>query len=412
MAPAHRPDVVGDVPGQRSAGVPIAAAGLGILLLCLRLSVWPHPWPVHPDESEFVAALGFPQPYPVHHPGYPLWVLLGTLARCAGLSDYAAFAGWSIAASCVAPALLYSWLRLECDGRLAWLAGLWMGVQPTWWFLGVTAWNYSMAGLVATGVAGLCWSSLRSGRTGLALVGAVLLSASAGLRPDLLAWLGPLVVWTAWRGARRAGVIAAALLLAGAATWAGVTAWLYRGVGGPSLAHTLSVVHSTSVLSRGIVDGVARNAVKLLAYLGWSFGAGGALLVAVVLSRRRVAPARPSEAWFFLLWLGPVAAFQLLVHITEIGHAVWYLPPACAALALTLCRRVGRRTAGVLLSLAIAASVAQFWFYPWQSGVSGWRRVVNAKVAFASAAGLRRIHERDAMHRPGDFWTPRSTTGG
>lgn len=412
MSPAHPSAVAGHAPDRRGAPVLAAAVGLVVLLLLLRLSVWPHPWPVHPDESEFIAALGFPHPYPVHHPGYPLWVLLGTLAARAGLSDYAAFAVWSIAASCVAPAVLYFWLRHECGDRLAWLAGLWLGVQPTWWFLGVTAWNYSMAGLIATVVAGLCWSALRSGRTTAALAGAALLAVSAGLRPDLLVWLGPLVVWTAWRGARRYGVIAAALLLAGAVIWAGVSARLYRGEGGPSLAHTLSVVYSTSVLSRGLVDGVARNAVKLLAYLGWSLGVGGALLLVALLIRRRVGPAWPTTTWFFLLWLGPVAAFQLLVHVTEIGHAVWYLPAACAAVALTMCRRLDRRTAGVLMSLAVAASAAQFWLYPWRSDVSGWRGVLNAKVAFASAVGLRRILERDTMHRPGDFWTPRSAAGG
>lgn len=412
MAPAHHSVVAGDEPDRRGARAFSAAAGLVILLFFLRLSVWPHPWPVHPDESEFIAALGFPHPYPVHHPGYPIWVLLGTLAGRAGLSDYAAFAVWSIMASCVAPAVLYSWLRHECGDRLAWLSGLWLGVQPTWWFLGVTAWNYSMAGLIATVVARWCWNALRRGRTTPVLAGAALLAVSAGLRPDLLAWLGPLVVWTAWRGARRHGVIAAALLLSGAAIWAGVSAWLYRGEGGPSLAHTLSVVYSTSVLSRGLVDGVARNAVKLLAYAGWSLGVGGALLVAAPLIRRQVRPAQPTVPRFFLIWLGPVAAFQLWVHVTEIGHAVWYLPAACAAVALTMCRRLDRRTAGVLLSLAVAASAAQFWFYPWRSDVSGWRRVLNAKVAFASAAGLRRILERDAMHRPGDFWTPRSAAGG
>ena len=82
------------------------AFALAAILILLRLPLVSHPTPVHPDEVNFIAALGFPQPYPVHHPGYPLWVAMGTLTRSLGFSDYGAFQLWSFAASVGIPLLM------------------------------------------------------------------------------------------------------------------------------------------------------------------------------------------------------------------------------------------------------------------------------------------------------------------
>jgi len=384
-----------------------AAFLLMTVLLGLRLNVCGHPWPVHPDEREFVAAIGFPRPYPVHPPGYPLWVALGTALSWAGLSPYVAYQLMSVAASCIGPAVLFFWLRGIVGSAIAWWAGFALGVNPIWWFEGVTSLNYSVGNCAALGVVALCWNA-RSARSRQSAVWAAVLLAVLGLlRPDTMIWLGPLMVFSAgWS----AGVLAFSIAIV-----FGFGRWFYHDAPTPSVRHTLEVVWSTSVFSRGIVDGVLRNAVKLGVYLGWGLGMGGLILV-WELVRRTVARGlhdRPSPfqgngkrvGWFLLLWLGPVLCFQLLVHVTEVGHSLWYLPAIYFVMAAGLALLRSRRLASGILVLISITSIAQFYLYPWRSDVSGWRRVLNAKVAFASAQGLARIDQRDLIHRPNDFWT-------
>ncbi len=93
---------------------------LVLVLLAMRLPLLDHPTPVHRDEVGFVEAIGFPADYPVHHPGYPMWVGLGTIAAAAGLEAYAAYQFWSVLASLAAPLLFYVGLRRAIGDGTAW----------------------------------------------------------------------------------------------------------------------------------------------------------------------------------------------------------------------------------------------------------------------------------------------------
>ena len=73
--------------------------GLLLILLTVRLPLLDHPTPVDIDEVSFIAGLGFPAQYPVHHPGYPLWVAMGTVLHAVGLEPYTAYMTWSVLAS-------------------------------------------------------------------------------------------------------------------------------------------------------------------------------------------------------------------------------------------------------------------------------------------------------------------------
>ena len=93
-------------PQARSCGTLLSALLLALLMAVLRVPLLDHPTPVDVDEVSFMGGLGFPRDYPVHHPGYPLWVAMGTVMHAAGFDPYAAFQVWSFAASVAAPAPL------------------------------------------------------------------------------------------------------------------------------------------------------------------------------------------------------------------------------------------------------------------------------------------------------------------
>jgi hypothetical protein len=125
--------------------LPVAAraAALALILLVARLAYLQHPWPVHGDERSFVEAIGFPAQYPVHHPGYPLWIAIGTALHAFGFSPYASYQTWSLLASVALPVLMYIGLGRGLRDGLAWWVALSFGVCPILWFTGTTALNYA-----------------------------------------------------------------------------------------------------------------------------------------------------------------------------------------------------------------------------------------------------------------------------
>lgn len=385
----------------------------GLLLTALRLTTVGHPWPVHPDENEFVHSFGFPRPYAVHPPGYPLWVALGTATRAAGIESYGAYEFWSAAASCIGPMLLYAWMRpVVGEWNAAW-AGLALGVNPLWWFEGCTALNYVSAVTVGLLVVVLC-RPLESAVSVRRLAwAAAILGIGLGLRADLLVWAAPALLAASWRTRWRGILVCVIILMGSAVLWGWMGRALYADE--PArLEYTRQVVWSTSVFSRGLVNGIGRNATKLGVYLAWSLWPVALATAWLAIGRFAAFATPPATSQndeyalrrrLVLWWVAPLAAFQLLIHVTEVGHAVWYLPTAYVGLAFSLTSaRVTPRAARWVLPIVAGLSLVQFFLYPWEAGAMGWRRMLNAKVAFVSAEGLRRIDERWRIQRTNDFW--------
>jgi len=405
---------------------------LALVLLALRLPLLDHPWPVQtPDEEGFVAAVGFPADYPVHHPGYPLWIAMGTALHALGLAPYAAYQAWSVFASVLLPLVLYWGLARLVDDGLAWWVAAALGVNPLLWFQATTALTYPAAGLVALVVVVLIATALLRRGHAAFLVACLLLAIGASLRPDLVLFLGPLVAYTAWHFRWKAAVAGLCLVVAGAAASIAASAFLYGRAGpsasGPSLSHTADVLLGTSVFRLGLVDGLLRNAVKVLVNVGWDFGAAVIVLVPALVRlivRRRRQPTRPgpsdrngtgeSEAvcdvasasavrGFLVLWTVPLLAFLLLIHVVQ-GYFMLLLPAGFCVVAWRL-QGWGRPRRSRRVAAAIAVcSLLQFALYPWSAESSGVKRLLDAKIAFQSAAGLRQIDRWREAYQPGDFW--------
>lgn len=395
------------------------AFALAAILILLRLPLIQHPTPVHPDESNFIAALGFPEPYPVHHPGYPLWVATGTLTRSLGFSDYGAFQLWSFAASIGIPLMMLAGLRRVLSTGLAWWLALAVGVNPLIWFHAVTAMTYLPAAFVGLTVIGLCRRGIMQRSAASTCGAALVLVIGVFLRADLLIFLGPLLAYAAWRS-RPGGWIAGGVLACGIGGYVRLVMMLYTTADGrmplQSLSHTADVIFGTSVFELGLIDGLARNISKIVINIVWDLGVAAVLIIPATLGLVRSRRSEPQQFRFLSLWALPCLAFLLLMHVVQ-GYFVLLLLATYCCIGLYLHRRLKPAIATRVAALLAICSLCQFTLYPWSADSTGFKKLLDAKIAFLSATGLRRIDERASIDKPGDFWptaahmqTPTDTT--
>jgi hypothetical protein len=179
---------------------------------------------------------------------------------------------------------------------------------------------------------------------------------------------------------------------------------------GPNSNHTRELVLATSVFRAGLVDGALRNAIKLVVFLAWAYGTGTLLLAPALFWASRVRSGR-AVLGVVALWTVPMVLFLIVFHIAEPGYVMLLLPAGYAILGAGLQSRFGPRIATRVVIVLALASCAQFLFYPWSPDLprtggrlASIRSLVNAKVAYMSASGLRNIDLRDRIHQPGDFW--------
>lgn len=381
---------------------------LALLLLGLRLPWLGHARPIHIDEGGFVEAIGFPALYPVHYPGYPLWIAMGTMTAQMGLDPYAAYQCWSVLSSVAAPLLLYFGLRRRLDDALAWWLGLALGLNPLIWFLATTALNY-VAGLTAgLLIIGLCWKSLcqRDPRTLKCAAG--VLAVAIFLRPDLLIWLGPMMAYVSWRLRDRCLITCGGIVATGSVLFLVTVALLYsrsdESLPPPTLSHTFNVVLNTSVFRLGLIDGLLRNLAKLCLNLEWDFGLSSILLIIALVRFKQWHHQIPSGALFLLLWVGPLSVFVVLIHMSEPGHVILLLPAGYCLMGFFLAKRCGRRLAIRLAACVALCSFLQFTLYPWPSENPGFKRLLDGTIAYRCAAGLAHIERKREIHKPGDYW--------
>lgn len=396
------------VSGDARARVAWKCAGLALLLLALRWPFIDHPRPVHPDEESFVAAVGFPDQYPVQHPGYPGWVGLGTLLASLGVDRYAAYAAWSMAASALAPSAAYLFNRRFVSDGAAWWLALALGVSPLMWFLSVTALAYPMGTLFGVVTALLAIEAIRVRRSSYLIAALAVLCAGTLVRGDLPVYLILLVLMAA-PGAierRRAWVVALLplvilLVIVGGSWW--TTREMDDALVAARLSHTRDVMLNTSVFRAGLVDGLVRNLVKIGVNLGWDLGLAFPLFLfsaAYLVLRRRVI----GEGFRVVAaWLLPGLIFLACFHVVQ-GYFLVLLPAVFLCIGLAMEHRWGERTARLVAIGVAVASAAQFLFYPWSPESSGWKRTVDGKIAFISREGLMHIDRRSWIHEDGDVW--------
>lgn len=349
------------------------------------------------DAANFALAL---QHYDVrlhqpHPPGYPLYVGVAWLFNQAFHDPNASLVLVTVLLECVAVAALYLLAR-------AWL-GVWPAVAATLTLLcSVTFWSYGGLALaypalaaVSTLLALLVYQTRFQGKNRLVLAAAVY-GLGAGFRPDLAAFLLPLLAFGAWGQPLRP------VLAAGVVAGAGIALWLAPAVmlsGGPGEYLAVFAAYAgTDVVDRYAptstgAAGLLVNVTDTVLYLGYALYAGVVLVAGMLfLAWRR--PERTEWAKYLLLvvWVAPMALFYLLVHIGDPGYVFGILPALLLAgaagwrvVAGSQPSEVKQTVLGSGLALALLANTMLFFLYErpltlW--GVRQHDRSVAARIIY------------------------------
>ncbi|HUN82256.1 MAG TPA: hypothetical protein VMV81_12195, partial [Phycisphaerae bacterium] len=282
------------------------------------------------------------------------------------------------------------------------------GVNPLIWFLSATALTYDLAVFLAIVVFEACARSVFKHDLRAARRAIISLMICIWIRPDYLIWLSPLVLWVIWKR-RGQGLVFELVCLAVAVGGLGLfVSWLYGRQQTPhprigDATTWLESIYNTSTFRLGLVDGLLRSFVKYLGILAWVFGATIMILPFAIYSML-FDGSHPGRRAFFCLWTLPLTAFVLLVHMSEPGHLILLVPAGYVLIALYLQKYFTMNFAIRTASALAFFSAIQFIAYPWSTEVSGWRKTLNAKIAYLSAAGLRHIDQRWDIHTPSDIW--------
>ena len=381
-----------------------AAAGVIALLVGSRLLVAPR-YLYYFDSVNFALALerfdpSLHQPQP---PGYPLFVLLARAIHLFVLPAQAVFLIAGLFGACLALLLVWLLAREMFTPRAADLAVLAMVLAPTFWLGGVTNQVRVFLATAAAAVALACWRAKATESPSSRLYGAsFLLGLLAGLRPGLVVYLGPLLLWAAWRSRRpfRQWVLTGAALAGGVALWLPATMHL---TGGPTRYWQLVASYAGDEFRGssplfGAQLQAAWRMVKMASV--WSgFGALSWLwALPFALPKLRLAW-RNESAVFLLVCLLPQLAFLMMVHVGDPDQTLATLPVFALAGGRVLERFAPTRGRFVLAGVAVVLLNALLFIRPPRglaeaSGFSAVRRVDReTQAAFQAIGRLRQAGE-------------------
>jgi 4-amino-4-deoxy-L-arabinose transferase-like glycosyltransferase len=301
------------------------------------------------------------QPQP---PGYPLFVALGRLVNFFFRDAEDAFHFISLVTSALCLPLAFGLGRRMFSPWVGQAAVLLLLVNPVFWFSaldGPLRPFLALFSLLTAYCSWRCWNGERD----FLVWGAAALAVGSGFRPDLMAFLFPVWIVSAWLGTRSASAVLKGLAVMSAIVLAWVAALAFA-VGGFSqfyalmLGYTIEQTSGESVLLGAAQQGWLRQLSRLviwngLAVIGWVwatpfFARSGDRVHG--LSR---------EGLFMMVWLVPGLTVQALVHVAAPGHTLFSIPALCLAGAYVLHAALGsleRRYIG--LSAALMVSLMLF----------------------------------------------------
>lgn len=277
--------------------------------------------------EEFDPASHQPQP-----PGYPLFVVLSRLVDALVQNPHTTFQIISLGVSALSLPVLYALVRRMFSPAAARTAVFLFVLNPAFWFTSLRSPLRPHLALFALLTAYCCWRCF-NGEKAYALWGALALGFGSGFRPDLLAYMFPLWILSAWTGTRSA----AAVLKGAAVLGLCILAWgipMLIAAGGPVFYLNLLLGYAADQSKGGAIGfGLSwrpwlHQLSRLvtwngLAVVGWLWA-----LPLYLRAENRIR-LRSSQAGFIAAWVVPGLLVQAFTHVETPGQTLFSIPAFC-----------------------------------------------------------------------------------
>lgn len=363
-----------------------------------------HYWPsglVGKDGTLYINSLKLDATYDVPPPGNLGWVLLGKLFTLA-LSPLDAFTLVAILVAVIGSGFFYLLCTLCMRPWLACIATLGLVLSPQVWYHSTTLMSYEVWWVVPAAIAYFGARYISERRLHLLYAAAAATGIGTMLRPDMVAFAGPLLVMFLLLGRAplaRGWCVSAAICGVCCAAWFFGMSFILGGVDiYLETVRSKSEFHDTfSAAAKGAFEGLGRNMAKyaLMFLWGAAFVTPLAALAALSLGRYW------RKHWRFIL-LGLIALAPNLYFAWWIfmGNAGLVLPGVATAFLLAgwWCQRTlaqpgtpGRR-AHVVMGLVGLLGAAQFVLTPILPTRSQRDVVINVTLFKYSGQGIRRVY--------------------
>ncbi len=342
------------------------------------------------------------QPQP---PGYPLFVLSARMVNALFHDAERTFAAIAILVSALSLFAAFLLGRRMFSSWAAAAGTFLLLVNPVFWHSGLDGPlrpNLALFSLLTAYCCWRCWN----GEKQFTLWGAVALGVGGGFRPDLMAFLFPLWLFSSWVGTRswRGVLIAGAVLAAIVASWTGI---LVTAMGGIETFRTIMFDYAADwSRSQALMPGFSimtwLRKINRLVIWNWLAVISWIWALPFCLGNRDRQPFGSSRVLFFILWLLPGLIVQALTHFGAPGHALFSVSALCVLGGYVLSLVRVRETA---LAAALVVNVMLFLnFFPSTVGAESRRdngrpSLMNAFLygTFESSIGM--VRDMDEITR-------------
>jgi hypothetical protein len=303
------------------------------LLVLTRLPVAAHYLSVDNVNLAFALQHFDPRMHQPQPPGYPFFVGFARFVNFFLRSAESTFLVSSIFVSALCLPLIGALGKRMFDRWVGQAAALLLLVNPVFWQSGLDGPLRPNLALFSILTAYCAWRTWNGDKTYI-FWGACALGVGSGFRPDLLIYLTPVWLFSAWVGSRsiKAIGLGCVVLCAWVGLWVGILAYAVGGVS--ELMHlTTQYLAEQSSQNGSVVFGASigawfRQLNRLiiwngLAIIGWIWAAPF-----VIFSGRRMSVLSPQSA-FIVVWLAPGLMTQALIHVAAPGHTLFSIPALC-----------------------------------------------------------------------------------
>ncbi len=319
------------------------------------------------DSVNFALSLGqfntgLHQPQP---PGYPLFVGLLRLLRPFAPSVELLLVLSGIVGGAIAAALLQALGARMFSPRAGWIAAALFVFHPVNWVSGISNQVRVYLVVIAASVALALWRMFDSLRPGVWLaVASLLLGLLSGFRPEAVAFLAPLILYSGIRCRCTPKHFALAGLLGalGILSWLTVTA---AAVGGfdAYISICRDYLHRESRNTSFLYGARFSEAWRMFRQaLLWNALGVFPWVWALPFVWRKLA-GRRAQYIFLTVWFAPAFVFHAFVHVGDPDHTLITAGVLCLLGAAVLSRLSAPRAAAAATALACVISTALF-FYP------------------------------------------------